>query len=1098
MLGVCLLIAGVLLILGEYFLYFPAALKTTLLGLLLAGSLYALLRFMLIPLLKMQKLGKTISYEEAAAIIGRHFPEVSDKLLNILQLRAHTGPNESRTLALAGIEQKTKALRPVPFVQAVPLKRNLIRQLRIVLPVLAAGLLLYVLAPGVFREGGQRLFNPTKTYFPPPPFRFMLLDPELRVPYNSDYRLEVTVKGDKLPEALQIRMEGETIPMVKTGANRFSYTFSKVRQSLHFRLSGAGYNSGEYVLRVQEVPLPEGFDILLQYPAYLQMEDEQLQSLSDIRIPEGTRIQWTIKAKFTEGIRLSFGAGGEHPFDLKYQQDQDQWQNSLTVRRDTCYQILFSGHHQQYTDSFRYRVSVIRDQNPVLQVSQLRDSITGTQLALSGQASDDHKITRLNFHYYLKDAEGNTRRHTASPIPFSPGRIVPFQHYFDIATVPVGPGQTLFYYIEAWDNDGVNGPKSSRSQVFSYRQPAVEELHELMEQNHAQINQSLSHSSKQSARQDKALEALQQDLLQSGELNWEQQEKLKALSERQQQIREQLEALQKRFALQQEQSRQQELSETLKEKHEAVREQIDRLADDELQKQLKALEQLLAEKNKDKAFDALQKLQQENKLFQMDLERVQALIRQLELQMDTEALAKKAEKLAEQQAGINEQTTESEPAAELKQAQDRLQKELDQLLTRDLEALKEAARQQEQDLSFSEAEEKGNRAREDMKESSRNLQQNQKSNSRQNQQNAQQNLQEMAQSLMQMAGGMDMQQLDLDIRAVRQLLANLIRYSFAQENLLKTSGKIPVTSPEFRNTTREQKVLQNQAAMIRDSLTALGKRVFQLAPAINKETFELKNRIDQALTFLENRRVREATVRQQYAMTHANNLALLLNETLSNMMQMQAQMQGQGQSGSAGKPRQGKGQQGGQMMKDIITGQQQMGKGMENMQGKAGQNDQHGAGKDGGKDGQSAGDAEQFARMAQQQAALRRQIQELASMLNSKGTGNRETAALLQEIRQAMNQQETDLVHKRLSPATQRRQEEIMTRLLKAETAIRQQEESDQRTAESGKDEPRPMPAELKQFLQNKRQFYDAYRSSPATLKPFYRNLSDRYLREIR
>src|SRR5690606_25965896 len=100
-------------------------------------------------------------------------------------------------------------------------------------------------------------------------------------------------------------------------------------------------------------------------------------------------------------------------------------------------------------------------------------------------------------------------------------------------------------------------------------------------------------SSKQSARQDKALEALQQDLLQSGELNWEQQEKLKALSERQQQIREQLEALQKRFAVQQDQSRQQELSENLKEKQEAVREQIDRLADDELQKQLKTLEQLL-------------------------------------------------------------------------------------------------------------------------------------------------------------------------------------------------------------------------------------------------------------------------------------------------------------------------------------------------------------------------------------------------------------------------------------------------------------------------------------------------------------------------
>src|SRR5690606_36267202 len=158
--------------------------------------------------------------------------------------------------------------------------------------------------------------------------------------------------------------------------------------------------------------------------------------------------------------------------------------------------------------------------------------------------------------------------------------------------------------------------------------------------------------------------------------------------------------------------------------------------------------------------------------------------------------------------------------------------------------------------------------------------------------------------------------------------------------------------------------------MIRDSLTALGKRVFQLAPAINKETFELKNHIDQDLTFLENRRVREAAARQQYAMTHANNLALLLNETLSNMMQMQSQMQGQGQPGSSGKSQQGKGQQGGQMMKDIITGQQQMGQGMQKMQGQSGESGQSGEGSESGQDGQSEGRAEQLARMAQQQAAL--------------------------------------------------------------------------------------------------------------------------------
>ena len=38
------------------------------------------------PLLKMMGLGKRIDRPQAARIIGRHFPEVSDKLLNLLQL----------------------------------------------------------------------------------------------------------------------------------------------------------------------------------------------------------------------------------------------------------------------------------------------------------------------------------------------------------------------------------------------------------------------------------------------------------------------------------------------------------------------------------------------------------------------------------------------------------------------------------------------------------------------------------------------------------------------------------------------------------------------------------------------------------------------------------------------------------------------------------------------------------------------------------------------------------------------------------------------------------------------------------------------------
>src|SRR5690606_1327298 len=122
----------------------------------------------------------------------------------------------------------------------------------------------------------------------------------------------------------------------------------------------------------------------------------------------------------------------------------------------------------------------------------------------------------------------------------------------------------------------------------------------------------------------------------------------------------------------------------------------------------------------------------------------------------------------------------------------------------------------------------------------------------------------------------------------------------------------------------------------------------------NKETVDLSTAMDQAIKALEARNIPQAVTRQQYAMTSTNNLALLLNETLANLMQMQAQAMMSGSSGSEakgqpmpgmGKPGKGKPSSAGQMMKDIISGQQQMGKGLEKMGGQPGQ--QQGQGQNG-------------------------------------------------------------------------------------------------------------------------------------------------------
>ena len=134
------------------------------------------------PLLKMAGLGKRIGHADAAKIIGRHFPEVSDKLLNLLQLMESSadgsdtsGQSDQSDLLLAAIEQKTAQLRPVPMLGAVDMKKNR-KYLRYALPPLVVTGVLLLVAPQVVTGPSQRIVNYNTVYERPAPFRFVVLN----------------------------------------------------------------------------------------------------------------------------------------------------------------------------------------------------------------------------------------------------------------------------------------------------------------------------------------------------------------------------------------------------------------------------------------------------------------------------------------------------------------------------------------------------------------------------------------------------------------------------------------------------------------------------------------------------------------------------------------------------------------------------------------------------------------------------------------------------------------------------------------------------------------------------------------------------------
>src|SRR5690606_22038339 len=109
----------------EYFGRFGTTARTVLFWSLMSAATVVLVRFIVLPLIKLFRLGPVISHAEAARIIGTHFGEVKDKLLNTLQLRemADSGTAQ-RALVEAAIAQRSRELGPVPFTNAIDLRRN--------------------------------------------------------------------------------------------------------------------------------------------------------------------------------------------------------------------------------------------------------------------------------------------------------------------------------------------------------------------------------------------------------------------------------------------------------------------------------------------------------------------------------------------------------------------------------------------------------------------------------------------------------------------------------------------------------------------------------------------------------------------------------------------------------------------------------------------------------------------------------------------------------------------------------------------------------------------------------------------------------------
>ena len=293
--------------LSEYFGRFGTGVRTGLFWGLAVASVMVLVRLVAIPLVKLFRLGPVISHEEAAAIVGSHFPQVKDKLLNTLQLRGQATENaQQRQLIEASIAQRSRELSPVPFSTAIDLGRNR-RYLRYALPPVGVLLILLFAAPSLITGPAKRLIAHSTEFLPEAPFQFVVQNKQLTVPENEDFELQVEMRGNALPQQVFLEQDGKRIPLVRQDVAHFTHRFRNVQEPVDFKLTADGFNSSPLHLATEANPMLLGLTVALDYPPYLGMKNSVGSNSGDISVPAVGRHPGAAETHRSHDLALSIG-----------------------------------------------------------------------------------------------------------------------------------------------------------------------------------------------------------------------------------------------------------------------------------------------------------------------------------------------------------------------------------------------------------------------------------------------------------------------------------------------------------------------------------------------------------------------------------------------------------------------------------------------------------------------------------------------------------------------------------------------------------------------------------------------------------------------
>ncbi|WP_456426832.1 DUF4175 family protein [Rhodocaloribacter sp.] len=639
-------------------------------GALMATGLFVY--FLLLPLMRLAGLMRGPSEERVARRIGARFPEVSDRLVNLLQLASGRHTEAPNALVDGAVQMLSRQVERVPFEQVEDFHRAR-RAARIAAwPVLAL-LVFLIAAPSTFLDASKRLLSPGATFERPAPFTFLVDPGSVELVKGASLEIAARTEGRTAPEEITLALNYldeapvETIDLRRDSTGVFRHTLVNVRRSLRYRVEAGRVRSPWHTVTIEERPIVRGLQVALEYPAYTRIPPQRLEpNVGDIAALPGTKVSLDVRfggEQVTEAF-LRFDDGSLDTLAL----ETGRASGSFTLRREGNYQVLLRNDRGIENNApITYEIKLVSDAYPavvLLEPEPLTELNEDMRAALRLRIADDFGFVRLRLYYRLAESRFGQPDETFShlDLPLDDRRLLDQEITYEwllrqtTALDPV-PGDVIEYYVAVWDNDAVAGYKSAKTPPHRLRMPSLAEQYENLSKTQDEAENTLEDLMREADTVKKQFEELRDELRRKPEADWEDQRQVEQLQERQRQMEQRVEDLASQ--IEEATARMEEnnlVSEETLQKFEELQKVAEEINSPELMEALKQLQEAMQNLNLQQMQQAIENFQFNEEQYQERLERTLELFKKLRVEQGLEEISKRMEELAREEERLAEET----------------------------------------------------------------------------------------------------------------------------------------------------------------------------------------------------------------------------------------------------------------------------------------------------------------------------------------------------------------------------------------------------------------------------------------------------------